>query len=100
MEYVSRSQENVFGNPRSIFESSQTPYQGILHSATPSATGGVPVDVSTPKDVNLDIIIDTLWYKTWLLSGYNLTHVTRLEVESAHHGFVESRREQVRLQES
>ena len=42
---LSRSQENVFGNPRSMFESSQTPYHGILHSTTPSATGAVPVHV-------------------------------------------------------
>ena len=30
-----------------MFESSQTPYQGILHSTTPSATGEVPVLIST-----------------------------------------------------
>ena len=40
-------QENVFANPRSTLESSQTPYQRILHSTTPSATGAVPVQVST-----------------------------------------------------
>ena len=27
------------------------------------------------KNVNLDTIIDTLWYKTWQQSGYNHTHV-------------------------
>ena len=35
------------GNPRLMFESSQTPYQGILHSTNPSATGAVPVHGST-----------------------------------------------------
>ena len=43
----SGQQENVFANPRSMFESSQTPCQGILHSTTPSATGAVPVHVCT-----------------------------------------------------
>ena len=38
------SQENVNANPRSMFE---TPYQRILHSTTPSATGAVPVHGST-----------------------------------------------------
>ena len=36
---------NVFGNPRSSFESSQTPFEGILHSTTPSATVAVPFHV-------------------------------------------------------
>ena len=44
-------QEIVFGNPRSMFESSQTPYQGILHSTTPSVTGAVPVHGSTGTPV-------------------------------------------------
>ena len=34
-----------------MFESSQTPHQGILHSATPSAAGAVPVQVSTGRHV-------------------------------------------------
>ena len=38
-------QENVFGKPRPMFDSSQTPHQGILHSTTPSATGALPVHV-------------------------------------------------------
>ena len=37
---LSGSQENVFVNPRSRFGSSQTPYQRILHSTTPSARCG------------------------------------------------------------
>ena len=49
-EIVSRSclnhRDNFFGNPRPMFDSSKTPYQGILHSTTPSATGAVPVQVS------------------------------------------------------
>ena len=48
---LSGSQENVFVNPRSMFESSQTPHQGILHSATPSAAGAVPLQVSTGRHV-------------------------------------------------
>ena len=42
---------NVFGNPRPMFESSQTPCQGILHFTTPSATGAVPVLVRTGQAV-------------------------------------------------
>ena len=42
--------ENVFGNPRPMFGSSQTLCQGILHSTT-SATGAVPVEVSTGHTV-------------------------------------------------
>ena len=34
---LSGPQENVFANPRSTFELSQTPFGGILHSKTPSA---------------------------------------------------------------
>ena len=48
---LSGSQENVFVNPRSRFESSRTPYQGILHSTTLSATGAVPVRVCTGTPV-------------------------------------------------
>ena len=44
---LSGSQENVCGNPHSMFKSAQTLYQGILHSTTPSATGAVPVHVCT-----------------------------------------------------
>ena len=44
---LSESQGNVFGHPRPMFDSSQTPYRGFLHSTTPSATGAVPVQVST-----------------------------------------------------
>ena len=33
--------------PRSTFESSQTPYRGILQSTTPSATGEIPVHICT-----------------------------------------------------
>ena len=40
------SKENVLGNPRPMFDSSQTLYQGILHSTKPSATGEVPVHMS------------------------------------------------------
>ena len=34
-----------------MFESSQIPYQGILHSTNPSATGGIPVQRSTGRPV-------------------------------------------------
>ena len=36
---------------RSRFESSRTPYQGILHSTTPSAAGAVPMHVFTGTPV-------------------------------------------------
>ena len=39
--------KTFFGSPRPMFGSSQTLYEGILHSTTPSATGAVPVQVST-----------------------------------------------------
>ena len=44
---LSGPQENVFGNPRHVFDASQTPHEGILHSAAPRATGKVPVHGST-----------------------------------------------------
>ena len=34
-----------------MFDSSQTPYQGVLHPTTPSATGAIPVQVSTGRPV-------------------------------------------------
>ena len=40
---LSESHLNVFVNPRPVFDSSQTPYQGSLHSVTPRATGAVAV---------------------------------------------------------
>ena len=48
---LSGTQENLFGNPRPRFDSSQTPYQIILRSTTPSATGAIPVQVSTGRPV-------------------------------------------------
>ena len=44
---LSASQGNVFGNPRPMFDSSQTSRRRIRHSTTPSATGAVPVQGST-----------------------------------------------------
>ena len=43
--------EMFFSNPRPMFDSSQTPYEGILHSTTRRATGKVPVQVSTKRHV-------------------------------------------------
>ena len=40
---LSETQGNVFGNPRPMFVSSETPCQGILHSTNQSATGAIPV---------------------------------------------------------
>ena len=48
---LSGTHGNFYGNPRPVFNSTQTPYQGILHSTTPSATGAVPVQVSTGHTV-------------------------------------------------
>ena len=48
---LSGTQGTVLGNPRSMFDSSQTPYQGILHSTNPGATGGIPVQRSTGRPV-------------------------------------------------
>ena len=45
------TQGNVLGNPRLMLDSVQTPYQGILHSTTPSAAGAVPVQRSTGRPV-------------------------------------------------
>ena len=44
---LSETQGNVLGNPRFMFDSSQTLYQGILHSTNLSATGAIPVQAST-----------------------------------------------------
>ena len=48
---LSGTQGNVFGNPRAVVDSSQTPHQGILHSTHQSATGGNPVQWSTGRPV-------------------------------------------------
>ena len=40
-------QGNVFGNQFSTFDSSQNHYRRIHHSATPGATGSVPVPLGT-----------------------------------------------------
>ena len=42
---------NVFGNARAMLDSSQIPYQGILHSTNQSATGGILVQRSTGRPV-------------------------------------------------
>ena len=41
--------KTFFGNPRPMFDSSQTLYQGILHSTNLKATGAVPVQGSTGR---------------------------------------------------
>ena len=46
---LSETLGNVFGNSRSMFDSSQTPYQGILHSTNPSATSAITVQVGTGR---------------------------------------------------
>ena len=46
---LSGTQGNVFGNPRSTFGSSQTPYQKMLHRTNQSAIGAIPVQVSTGR---------------------------------------------------
>ena len=51
---LSGSQENVFGNPRPMFESPQTCYQGILNSTAEGATGTVPVHRGTGTPVARD----------------------------------------------
>ena len=48
---LSEPHENVFGNTRPMFDSSQTPYQGILHSTIPRATGAFPVQGTTGTPV-------------------------------------------------
>ena len=48
---LSEPQGNTFGNPSPMFDSSQTSYQGILHSTNPSATGAVPVQGRTGTPV-------------------------------------------------
>ena len=47
------SQPAVVPSPRSraVIDSSQTPYQGTLHSTTPSPTGSIPVQVSAGRPV-------------------------------------------------
>ena len=48
---LSETQGNVVGNPRAVIDSSQTPYQGILHSTNPSATSSILVQVRTRRPV-------------------------------------------------
>ena len=49
---MSGTQGNVFfGNQRAVVDSSQTPYQGILHSWNQSATGVNPVQNNTGRPV-------------------------------------------------
>ena len=48
---LSGTQGNVFCNPRAVIDSSQTPYQGILHSLNRSASGGNRVQKSTGRPV-------------------------------------------------
>ena len=48
---LSEPQGNGNGNPRPMFGSSQTPYHGILHSTSPSATGAIPVQRSAGRPV-------------------------------------------------
>ena len=48
---LSGLQENVFANPRSRFESSQIPYQGIHSFLTTNAAGEAPALISTGKSV-------------------------------------------------
>ena len=49
MKFVLGTQGNILGNPRPVFDSSQTPHQEILHSTNQSATGGIPVQRSTGR---------------------------------------------------
>ena len=46
---LSGTQGNVFGNPRAVIDSSQTPYHGILHSWNQSPAGENPVRESTGR---------------------------------------------------
>ena len=48
---LSETQGNVFGNPRAVLDSSQTPRQGILNTTNHSATGGISVQRSTERPV-------------------------------------------------
>ena len=48
---LSGTQGNVVGDPGPVFDSSQTPYPGILLSTTPCATGANPVQASTGRPV-------------------------------------------------
>ena len=45
---LTEAQGNFFGNPRSMFDSSQTP-QGIVLSTNPSATSSIPMQASTGR---------------------------------------------------
>ena len=48
---LSETHGNVLGNPRLMFDSAQTLYQGALRSTTPSSTGAIPVQVITGRPV-------------------------------------------------
>ena len=49
---LSGTQGKVFGNPRAVIDSLETPYQGILHSLNQSATGGNTLQKSTGRPVS------------------------------------------------
>ena len=95
---LSRSQENVFGNPRFMFESSQTPYHGILHSTTPSATGAVPVHVcaGTPVARGEELIGSTIPMPTrrpWIpfcqwIFGQQRQQISELEIDKLLHSTI------------
>ena len=86
---LSETQGNVFGSPRAVIHSSQTPYQGILHSWNQNATGGNPVRDSTGRLVaksdtiplpsfarkpSFCLIIKVFRYRSFSLGIYPLHH--------------------------
>ena len=48
---LSETHGNGLGNPRLMFDSAQTLYQGVLRSTTSSAAGAIPVQVITGRPV-------------------------------------------------
>ena len=70
----SGSQENVFANPRSTFESSQTPCRGIHHFATSSAAGeacGKRGRTNWKHNPNADICKKAADHERLYASGYS-----------------------------
>ena len=52
---LSETQGNVFGNPRPMFDSTQSSYQAILHSTNPSATDSIPVQGHLLREVKKEL---------------------------------------------
>ena len=90
---LSEPQENVFGNPRSKYDSSQKLHQGNLHTTTPSATGAIPVHGSAGTLVARDEEIIGSKIPMPMFVGRPTTMRSFLPVEIPEHSMVGQQRQ-------